>query len=90
MHTVIYGRPGCPFCVKARQIADYLKNARDDFSYEYIDMIQAGVSKGELSEKAGKPVYTVPQVFLDDSHIGGCDDFEAYTMARLLPKEQVN
>ena len=26
----------------------------------------------------GKPVETVPQIFLDQKHIGGCTDFEAY------------
>ena len=33
--------------------------------------------------KAGKPVTTVPQIFLDEQHIGGCTDFEAYARANL-------
>lgn len=86
MHAVIYGRIGCPYCVKARQIADYLEKNREDFSFEYVDMSSAGITKENLAEKAGVPVYTVPQVFLDEQHIGGCDDFESYTLKNLIPK----
>ena len=31
----------------------------------------------------GKPVETVPQIFLDQKHIGGCTDFEAYAKEHL-------
>ncbi|ACR69698.1 glutaredoxin-1, putative [Edwardsiella ictaluri 93-146] len=31
----------------------------------------------------GKPVETVPQVFIDQQHIGGCTDFEAYAKTHL-------
>lgn len=86
MHAVIYGRPGCPYCSKARQIAEYLKTNRDDFGFEYIDMMSTGLSKEELGEQKGIVVNTVPQVFLDDQHIGGCDDFESYTLANLIKK----
>ncbi|MGP2689608.1 glutaredoxin, partial [Serratia nevei] len=30
-----------------------------------------------------KPVETVPQIFLDEKHIGGCTDFEAYAKEHL-------
>ncbi|MGL4886594.1 MAG: glutaredoxin, partial [Aeromonas veronii] len=36
-----------------------------------------------LAKSAGKPVNTVPQIFLDEQHIGGCTDFEAYAKANL-------
>ncbi len=31
----------------------------------------------------GKPVETVPQIFLDQQHVGGFTDFEAYAKANL-------
>ncbi|MGL4479665.1 MAG: glutaredoxin, partial [Aeromonas veronii] len=37
----------------------------------------------DLAKSAGKPVNTVPQIFLDEQHIGGCTDFEAYAKENL-------
>ena len=35
MFTVIFGRPGCPYCVRAKELAEKLTNERDDFNYRY-------------------------------------------------------
>ena len=83
MFTVIFGREGCPFCVRAKELAERLKTERDDFNYRYVDIIKEGVSKADLEKSAGKPCPTVPQVFLDQSHIGGFTDFEAYAKENL-------
>ena len=31
MLTVIFGREGCPYCVRAKDVAEKLANERDDF-----------------------------------------------------------
>lgn len=77
MFVVIFGRPGCPYCVRAKELAEKLQNSRDDFSYRYVDIIEEGISKADLSKSVGKPVETVPQIFVDEKPIGGCTDFEA-------------
>ncbi|WP_176682094.1 HAD hydrolase family protein [Escherichia coli] len=33
MQTVIFGRPGCPYCVRAKDLAEKLSNERDDFQF---------------------------------------------------------
>tara|TARA_Y100000588_G_C14044202_1_gene834203 strand:- start:329 stop:595 length:267 start_codon:yes stop_codon:yes gene_type:complete len=83
MFTVIFGREGCPFCVRAKELAERLKTERDDFNYRYVDIIKEGVSKADLEKSAGKPCPTVPQIFLDQTHIGGFNDFEAYAKGNL-------
>ncbi len=83
MFVVIFGREGCPFCVRAKQLADKLKNDRDDFEYRYIDIVKEGISKADLSKSVGKPVETVPQIFIDEKPIGGFTDFEAYAKEEL-------
>ncbi|WP_028116722.1 GrxA family glutaredoxin [Ferrimonas senticii] len=83
MFVVIFGRPGCPYCVRAKEIAANLQEQRDDFKFRYVDMHAEGVTKEELEKTVGKPVHTVPQIFIDQQHIGGCDDFEAYAKANL-------
>ncbi|QSX31437.1 MULTISPECIES: GrxA family glutaredoxin [Shewanella] len=84
MNVVIFGRPGCPYCVRAVQLSEQLTEKRDDFKFRYVDMYEEGISKEDLSKTIGKPVATVPQIFLNDQHVGGCTDFEAYVMSNQL------
>jgi glutaredoxin 1 len=72
MFAVIFGRPGCPYCACAKALAEKLTEERDDFNFRYVDIHAEGISKADLEKE------TVPQIFLDQKHIGGCTDFEAY------------
>ncbi len=83
MFTVIFGRPGCPFCVRAKEVAEQLKADRDDFDYRYVDIHEEGITKADLEKTVGKPVHTVPQIFVDETHVGGFTEFEAYTKEHL-------
>ncbi|AUH01180.1 GrxA family glutaredoxin [Pectobacteriaceae bacterium CE70] len=83
MFAVIFGRPGCPYCVRAKELAEKLSTERDDFRFRYVDIREEGISKEDLSKTVGKPVETVPQIFLDEKHIGGCTEFEAYAKEHL-------
>ncbi|QEP92519.1 GrxA family glutaredoxin [Klebsiella pneumoniae] len=76
MFTVIFGRPGCPYCVRAKELAEKLTNERDDFNYRYVDIHAEGISKADRKNR-WQTVETVPQIFVDQKHIGGCTDFEA-------------
>ncbi|WP_392553463.1 GrxA family glutaredoxin [Orbus wheelerorum] len=89
MYAVIFGRPGCPYCVRAKELAEKLSHERDDFSFRYVDIHAEGITKEDLSKSVGKPVETVPQIFIDEKPIGGCTDFEAYAKENLgLFKDQ--
>ncbi|MBZ9556871.1 MULTISPECIES: GrxA family glutaredoxin [Modicisalibacter] len=91
MLTVIFGRPGCPFCVRAKELADQLSNLRDDFSYKYIDIHEEGITKADMEKTIGKPVETVPQIFVDQTHIGGFTEFDQYVRDnQLMPESPVN
>ncbi|VEA19251.1 glutaredoxin [Salmonella enterica subsp. enterica] len=67
MFTVIFGRPGCPYCVRAKELAEKLSKERDDFNYRYIDIHAEGITKADLEKTVGKPVETVPQIFVDQN-----------------------
>ena len=43
MFTVIFGRPGCPYCVRAKQIAETLEKEHADFEFNYIEIGRAHV-----------------------------------------------
>ena len=83
MFVVIFGRPGCPFCVRAKELAEKLSTDREDVKFRYIDIHEEGISREDLEKTVGKPVETVPQIFVDQEHIGGYTEFEAYAKANL-------
>ncbi|AIX74300.1 MAG: GrxA family glutaredoxin [Mixta calida] len=83
MLAVIFGRPGCPYCVRAKDLAEKLTAEREDFNFRYVDIQAEGITKKDLEEKVGKPVETVPQIFVDTQHIGGFTDFNAWSKANL-------
>lgn len=41
MFAVIFGRPGCPYCVRAKELAEKLTEERDDFNFTVIIDIHA-------------------------------------------------
>lgn len=69
MFAVIFGRPGCLYCVRAKQLAEILTEERDDFNFRYVDIHAEGITKSDLGKTVGKPIETVPQIFLDEKHI---------------------
>ena len=83
MYVVIFGKAACPFCVRAKDVCDTLAAQRDDFKYRYVDIVEANISKADLEKTVGKPVETVPQIFVDEKHVGGFTEFEAYAKANL-------
>lgn len=78
VEVTIYGRPNCPFCVRAKQFAEGVAKNNPKFIYEYVDIWDMNISMEQLSEQAGKTVKTVPQIFANDEHVGGSDKFEQW------------
>lgn len=64
--------------MRAKELAEKLSSEHDDFNFRYIDIHAEGITKADLEKTVGKPVETVPQIFVDQKHIGGCTDFEAW------------
>ncbi len=69
----IYGRLDCGYCAAAKRL---LESRSEDF--EWVDMVEEGMSKGELSEKIGQPVYTVPQILHGSTYVGGYTELTQY------------
>lgn len=82
MFVEIYGRLTCPYCVRAKALAEKMKGELADFDFKFVDMIAEGISKEDLEPRVGKAVATVPQIFLDNQHVGGCTDFQALVKAK--------
>lgn len=69
--VVVYTTNYCPYCVKVKQL---LKNKGVEF--QEIDLSNDDAGRVELVNISGGRK-TVPQVFINGQHIGGCDDLFA-------------
>ena len=67
---IIYSKDPCPYCVRAKIL---LKNKGAEF--EEIK-ITSDELREEMIQKSGGRM-TVPQIFIDNKHIGGFDDLHA-------------
>lgn len=67
----IYTKFTCGFCVRAKAL---LKNK--NVSFEETDITMGGKKREEMIQRSGGRM-TVPQIFIDDRHIGGSDDLAA-------------
>jgi glutaredoxin 3 len=76
----IYTWTTCPFCVRAKSL---LKNKKVDFIEYKIDGDE--IARNEMSKRAnGKR--SLPQIFINDVHIGGCDDIHTLERQGKLDK----
>jgi len=64
----IYTKFLCPFCTRAKKLLE-----SKGVSYEEYDITRGGEKRAEMLQRANGR-HTVPQIFIDDRHIGGSDD----------------
>ncbi len=76
----VYTTNYCPYCVKAKRLLD-----AKDVDFTEIDVTDDDEARIALVEKSGGR-RTVPQIFIDDKAIGGCDDLYALEESGELDK----
>jgi glutaredoxin 3 len=79
-HVKMYTTAVCPYCIRAKQI---LKSR----GVEHIEEIRVDTQPDErVKMMALTGRRTVPQIFVGDTHVGGCDDLMALdAQGGLLP-----
>ena len=76
----MYTTAVCPFCIRAEQ----LLKARGVTDIEKVRVDLDPDRRIEMMEKTARR--TVPQIFIGDTHVGGCDELTALDRAGgLLP-----
>jgi glutaredoxin 3 len=71
MTVLIYTKTTCPFCVRAKALL-----AKKGAAFQEIEITDNPALRSEMIEKANGRT-TVPQIFINGQHIGGCDDLHA-------------
>ena len=67
----IYTTPMCPYCVRAKSLL-----AKKGAAFDEIDVFMDPDARKEMEANTGG-ARTVPQIFIGDTHVGGCDDLHA-------------
>ena len=74
----IYTKATCPYCVAAKSL---LRKKNAPFDEIGVDGDRA--AQAAMAERAGGH-WTVPQIFIGERHVGGCDDIHALEAAGKL------
>ncbi|MFP4275094.1 MAG: glutaredoxin 3 [Paracoccaceae bacterium] len=74
----IYTSPLCGFCIAAKRLL-----AKKGVSFTEIDIWAEPERKPEMIQRANGG-RTVPQIFIGDTHVGGCDELHALERAGKL------
>ena len=77
----IYSTMFCPYCARAKSLLD-----RKGVRYLNIDIMEDTARREEMLTRSGGRT-SVPQIFINDEHIGGFDELAALDRAgKLDPK----
>ncbi|MSO13854.1 glutaredoxin 3 [Candidatus Aquarickettsia rohweri] len=68
----IYTKNNCPYCIRAKDLLNKRK-----LEYKEINISENPELLEEMLEKS-QGMKTMPQIFIDEKHIGGCDDLYKY------------
>ena len=68
MTVTVYSKPACQYCGKAKDLLTRL-------GYDYTErVVTKDISLEEFFKEIGKTVRTIPQIMIDDEHIGGYNE----------------
>ncbi|SOC08615.1 glutaredoxin 3 [Rhodobacter sp. JA431] len=67
----IYTTPTCPYCIAAKELL-----TRKGVAFEETDVSADPMARQKMTQRANGG-YTVPQIFIGGTHVGGCDDLHA-------------
>jgi glutaredoxin 3 len=76
--VTLYTTPICPFCVAAKRLLD-----SKGVNYTNIDVMAEPERRAEMMQRASGR-HTVPQIFVGETHVGGCDELHQLERAGKL------
>lgn len=68
--VTLYTTRYCPFCIRAKRLLDSKGVAYTDIAVDEDYRLRQ-----EMMQKSGR--HTVPQIWIGDQHVGGCDELYA-------------
>ncbi len=74
----IYTQPWCPYCSRAVNLL-----TKKGIAFEEIDAPHGSAERAQAVQRSGGRT-SVPQIFVGETHVGGCDDLMALERAGKL------
>jgi glutaredoxin 3 len=68
--VLMYATSWCPYCARARQLLQ-----QKGIAFQEIDVDEFPEARAEMMARSHR--HTVPQIFVGETHVGGCDDLFA-------------
>jgi glutaredoxin 3 len=68
--VIVYTRAFCPYCTRAVALLE-----RKGAAVTEVDATGCPQKRQEMIDRSGR--WTFPQIFVGDTHVGGCDDLHA-------------
>ncbi|MDU9391697.1 glutaredoxin 3 [Pseudomonas japonica] len=75
--VTVYSSDYCPYCIRAKQLL-----ASKGVAFEEIKVDGKPQVRADMAQKAGRT--SVPQIWIGNTHVGGCDDLYALERAGKL------
>jgi glutaredoxin 3 len=75
--VTMYVTGWCPYCARARKLLE-----TKGVAFESIDVEAQPEKRAEMQTRSGRR--TVPQIFIGEQHVGGCDDLHELDAAGKL------
>lgn len=72
--AIVYSKPNCPFCIKAKHILE--KRGYHIIERDAVALREQLIE--EVTLASGQPPRTVPQIWVNSKYIGGHDQLVAY------------
>ena len=69
--VTMYTTGWCPYCARARALLE-----RKGVSWTEVDLESEPARRAEMVERSGGR-RSVPQIFINEHHVGGCDELHA-------------
>ncbi|MGY4491893.1 glutaredoxin 3 [Pseudomonas sp. TE3610] len=76
-HVVVYSSDWCPYCMRAKALLESKGVAFEEIRVDGQPQVRAA-----MAQKAGRT--SVPQIWIGEQHVGGCDDLYALERAGKL------
>ncbi len=75
--VIVYSSATCPYCVRAKRLLE-----KKNIAFTEIRVDDNPEKRIEMQNRSQRQ--TVPQIFIGDYHVGGCDDLYALEAAGRL------
>jgi len=82
--VVVFSKTSCPFCTKAKNLLKELNAVAHTVELDKLDPADGPLIQEALKKKTKQS--TVPNIFINGKHIGGCDDtVKLHSQGKLVP-----